>query len=544
MRKKLTLGLPRTKEFRLGLFVSILQGVFAVSLLATSAWLISRAAEQPPVMYLMVAVVGVRGFALGRAAARYAERMLLHNSAFKLLSQQRPRILQKLIPFAPAGLPDRGQMISRMVNDVDSLQDLPVRVLAPIAQSSIVSLLAILGMAWLLPAAGLALGVLIAGAFFLALPISARVSKVADQKTAAAKAKLAENNLELLENLDVLSAFGWLSASLDSVNATSKSLAKMSDQTAYSAGVGQGLVSAFTALATVVLAWLGAVSVSEGQNAGVLLAVFALLPMAVFELIQAAQPAISAWQRYANSAARISDFLDADTPPEVVPSGGQLQVPPTTAQVPLIEFQSVSARYPGGALVIRDLDFTLMAGQKLVLHGPSGSGKSTVANLALGFLNASSGRVLINGLDLGEISTESLHKSVGLVEQQPTIFLGSVRDNLAFAGQKLTDNQMIEALKSVKLWRMFESRQGLDTQLGERGVLISGGEAQRLAVARAILADFEVLILDEPTANVDRDTAIPLVSEILNAIEGRSVILITHDSELSALGGSALYLPN
>ena len=180
MRRLIRLGLPNTRIFYLGLFISLLQAVSAVALLATSAWLISRASEQPPVMYLMIAVVGVRGFALGRAAFRYGERILLHDAAFKMLATTRPGIFEKLIPLSPAGLGDssHGQVMSKVVADVDELQNLPLRVIAPIFQSFTVSILTVLGLALLLPSAALSLFLALLATFLIAMPLSGLVSRL------------------------------------------------------------------------------------------------------------------------------------------------------------------------------------------------------------------------------------------------------------------------------------------------------------------------------------------------------------------------------
>ena len=188
------MGLPKTSQFKIGLFVAVLQAIFSVALLATSAWLISRAAEQPPIMYLSIAVVGVRGFAVGRSAGRYAERILLHDSAFKMLKLERPRILEKLIPFAPAGMPDRGATISRLVNDVDELQNLPIRVIAPVVQSMVVSILAVFGVMLLLPSAALVLLSTLLASFFLAFPLSAWASARADSTSAKTKSELVSDS--------------------------------------------------------------------------------------------------------------------------------------------------------------------------------------------------------------------------------------------------------------------------------------------------------------------------------------------------------------
>jgi ATP-binding cassette subfamily C protein CydC len=532
------MGLPKTSQFKIGLFVAVLQAIFSVALLATSAWLISRAAEQPPIMYLSIAVVGVRGFAVGRSAGRYAERILLHDSAFKMLKLERPRILEKLIPFAPAGMPDRGATISRLVNDVDGLQNLPLRVIAPLVQSMVVSILAVIGVMLLLPSAALVLSSTLLATFFLAFPLSAWASARVDTASASTKSELASLSIDTLERLEVLQTYGWLPQRLEEIKSTDHRLAAQANRTAVAAGIGQSLVSALSGISVFGMAYFGAKSVDSGHNPGVTLAVFALLPLAVYEIVQAAQPAISAFNRYRAAAKSLSRFIDHQIPVELDVPEGEL----TLDKIQSIELRGVTANYPGGPSVLRGFNIKLARGEKLLLHGNSGTGKSTIANILVKFLAPSAGEYLINGKPASIFSSDSVRKLIGLIEQNPVIFIGSVRDNLVLANNEAQDSELVKVLVKVGLWQMFVQREGLDTQLGERGVFISGGEAQRLAVARALLANFEVLIMDEPTANVDRATAAPLVKELLEAGSGKTILLITHDSELGSLTNRSLHL--
>jgi ATP-binding cassette subfamily C protein CydC len=205
---------------------------------------------------------------------------------------------------------------------------------------------------------------------------------------------------------------------------------------------------------------------------------------------------------------------------------------------------NAAARYPGAsAPAIKNVNLVLTAGETLALQGNSGSGKSTIANVLMNFLNLDRGEYLINGLPAELYSSESLHQTLGYLEQNPTIFMGTVKVNLLLAQPAASDEELKSVLQRVGIWQMFESREGLDTELGERGVFISGGEAQRLALARALLADFEVLIVDEPTSNVDQETGLGLVKDLLQiARQGsnRAILLITHDSELAQLADRAI----
>ena len=523
--------------------MGVLQAVSAVALLATSAWLISRAAEQPPVMYLMIAVVGVRGFALGRASFRYGERILLHDSSFRMLASIRPRIFEKLIPFAPGGLGgiNRGEVLARVVGDVDELQNLPLRVISPMSQAVGVSLLTILGMAMLLPSAAIILLFTLLAAFFVAMPLTGWLSRSADSSKARINELLAKQSLELLENYDVWLAYGWLSKHREQINQTEKSLTKVNNSTSFSTGLGQSLFSLLSTIATLYTAWVGAGAVSAGLQPGVLLAVFTLLPIAVFDVVANAQSSVSAWHRFSASAKRVDDLLQQPLPGIIDPVSGEREV----LRFDSLRFESVDLRYPTGPVVVREVSFTLRQGETLVLRGPSGSGKSSVALAAARFLEPIKGNIFLNENLIGVYQLHSLRARIGYVEQNPTIFLGSLRDNLLIAKTTATDSELNEVLEKVGLGQTFKLRDGLETQLGERGVMISGGEAQRIALARALLANFDVLILDEPTANVDQETALGLVKDLLQAAKqsaNRAVILITHDEKLSSFADKVVNL--
>lgn len=541
MLRFIRMGLPRAKSFKLGLFVSVLQGISAVALLGTSTWLIARAAEQPPVMYLMVAVVGVRAFALGRAAFRYAERIMLHDSAFRMLAEMRPKIFKKLIPFSQAGMSpiSRGDTLSRLGADVDELQNLPLRVISPLIQSIAVSLLTVILFSLILPSAAIALLGALLIAFLVALPVSGLVSRRADLERAQATAVLAGHSVDLLENLDVLRAYGWLPNKLKELEGADSKLRKMSHRQSFSLGLGQSLFSLIATLATIATTYLGVDAVSTGQQPGVLLALIALIPMAVFDVALAAQPTLNAWQNFKASASRIAQLEDREVPPSLRPQFGNQ----TVAEFRNLKFLDVSLAYPQDPPVLTKVNFELNSGETLLIQGASGSGKTTIAVAMLRFLELVSGDYLLNDLPIHKVSESSVRSLVGLVEQQPTIFQGSVRANLLIAKSDATDLELWEVLNRVGLQKTFQLREGLDTQLGERGVLISGGEAQRLALARALLAEFSVLILDEPTANVDRETSFKLVEDLLTAARknsNRAIVLITHDSNLGLLADNTI----
>ena len=545
-RRLLALGLPRTPGFATGILIAVLQGLSAVALLASSAWLISRASEQPNVVYVSIAVVGVRAFAVGRAAFRYGERMVLHNAAFKMLSAQRPRLLARLIPFAPvASVRDsRGQAVQRVVSDVDELQNLSLRVVSPLVQSAVVSLVAAGFLALLAPLAGLALLLACLLALVVALPLATRIARHSDSGLVVDRAALAERSLELIENAEVLVAYGWAEDAMDELNAIEKRLFSKMRRSSFALGIVQGGFVLLSVLATCATAWFGAASVASGAQPGVMLAVFALLPMAVFDVLNGSQAIAQSWHKYRGSAERVLEIMDAELPAEVpFETEVDASAKPVLQKFESLEFVNVSAKYPGGPQpALSNCSFRLTAGERILVSGESGAGKSTIANLILRFLEPSAGELLINGRNASAYSIESIRGLIGLIEQQPTVFYGTVRQNLLLAKQSAADAELVEVLQRVGLWSMLERRGGLDLFVGERAALLSGGEAARLAMARALLANFQLLILDEPTANLDATTAGASLRELMLVAEQAkiAVILISHDAAMAALTTSSV----
>lgn len=534
MKKLILFSLPRSRRFFTSLFVSVVQGLSAVALLATSAWLISRAAEQPPIMYLSIAIVGVRTFALSRASLRYAERWLSHDSVLQETSERRARVFGSLIDLAPAGLgrQSAADLGTRVVADTDEMQNLGLRIVSPLVQSVVVSVISTIVFAVMLPSAALVMGLLLATAFVVALPLSALIARRADLQSATERAQLATKTQRLLGNLELLNAYGWATAAVVEIEKTQASLAKSARRQAISLGFAQATFSFGAAASAVIAAVIGASEISSGHGDRVMLAVFALLPLAVFDVASAAQPVIGVWRRYRASAERLIEVIDREIPAELTFEGTQV-----LGELDAVQLIAAEAGYPGNERVITNFSLNIKKGETLALVGQSGAGKSTVALILARLLNLRGGELRLNGQLADDFSAASIHKRVGYLEQNAVMFNASVRVNLQIAKPEASDDELVAVLQRVSLWSMFSKRDGLDTRVGERGVLISGGEAQRLALARALLANFNLIILDEPTANVDEAQSVQLVSDFIAIAKDnqRMMVLITHDSTLAKL---------
>ncbi|GMA27001.1 thiol reductant ABC exporter subunit CydC [Arenivirga flava] len=549
----LRLAQPAPRRAWPGIALGALSAVCAVALMAASAYLITRAAEQPPILYLSLLVVGVRAFALGRAFLRYLERLASHDAAFRSLADLRVGVLERLIPLAPAGLARRrrGDLLTRLVADVDQLQDLPLRIVQPLVVAGLVSLLAVAGVAFVSPLAAAGLVTALA----LALVIGGLLSRVlaarAERAVAPLRADLADRLLDLVQNLETLLAFDAAPAALARVRDADAALRTATLRRAAGAGLTAGVVSLAAGAATLAALLAGIPALqpsaplgpefapSPGVVDGPMLALIALTPIAVFEVFASVPLALASWRQVRVAAERV-----AETVPDAVPAGIPLDrgtaAAPADATIVLRDF---AVTWPGAsAAALAPVDLVLRPGERMLVTGPSGVGKTSLANGLVRFLEHS-GEYTIGGVPARELTFEAVRSTVGLIEQRPHLFAGSLRSNLSFADDEADDERLLDALDRVGLRTWAESRGGLDAELGERGALVSGGQGQRIALARALLAGFPVLVLDEPTANVDPDRADALLRELLGAVgDERAVLLIAHTAVPDELVDTRLHL--
>ncbi|GGE87400.1 thiol reductant ABC exporter subunit CydC [Mycetocola zhadangensis] len=526
-------ALPVTTGGVLGVLFGILAALCTVALLATSAYLITRAAEQPPILYLSMAVVGVRAFALGRAFFRYLERLASHDAAFRQLETVRVDLLRRLIPLAPDGLgrSRRGSLLSSLVSDVDELQNLPLRVLQPLVTSVGVAAIAVWVVAILSPAAAVGLAIALLAAFLIGTLVAARLAASAERSLAPRRAALVDAVLDYLSNLDVLIAYGAEQSGRRTVEAADAALTRALTARAAGVGIAGASLSLFSGLAVAwsLVAGIPAVSTAGSTLSGPALAVIVLVPLAVFEIVASVPLAASAWRQVRSSAERIAKIAPADVPAELPLDGGSAGWAPQPG-APVLELSGVQATWPGAEQPALTVDaLRIETGERVLIEGMSGAGKTTLAHVLVRFLEYD-GTYLLAGQDVRNLPLESVRGFVGLCEQVPYLFDESIRQNLLFARDTATDAELTDVLDRVGLGQWLVARGGLDSRVGERGALVSGGQAQRIALARALLRDFPVIVLDEPTANVEADLAESLLRDLLGATNdaGRAVILISH----------------
>ncbi|CAI4167210.1 thiol reductant ABC exporter subunit CydD [Streptomyces albidoflavus] len=519
------------REARGRLILSLVLGSLAlgsaVGLMATSGYLISRASQQPPVLYLMMAVTATRAFGIGRAVFRYAERLVSHDVVLRMLADTRVAVFRRLERLAPAGLRGtrRGDLLSRLVADVDALQDYWLRWLLPAGWAALVSTVSVLFMTWLLPAAGavLAIGLLAAA---VGVPrVSGGFARRAERRLAPARGALAIRVAEVLTGTGELTVAGALAHRTARTGDADRELTRIRARGAAANALGAGLTAVITGLTTVAAAYVGIRGVSAGALDGVALAVVVLTPLAAFEAVTALPLAVQFRQRVRRSAERVHEVLDAPVPVTEPEAAG----PAPESPFP-VELRGVAARHPGQERdALTGIDLTVAEGRRIAVVGPSGSGKTTLAQLLLRFLDPRTGSYTLAGASAPGLDGDDVRRLVGLCAQDAHVFDSTLRQNLLLADRSATEARLREVLGRARLLEWAETLpQGLDTPVGEHGARLSGGQRQRLALARALLAGFPLLVLDEPAEHLDLETADRLTADLLAATRGRTTLLITH----------------
>ncbi|WHX19915.1 thiol reductant ABC exporter subunit CydD [Streptomyces malaysiensis subsp. malaysiensis] len=516
-------------RFGLALLLGSLALLSAVGLMAVSGWLISRAAQQPPVLYLMVAVTATRAFGIGRAVFRYAERLVSHDAVLRVLAELRVAVYRRLERLAPAGLgrTRRGDLLSRLVADVDAVQDYFLRWLLPVGTALIVGAASVGFLTWVLPEAGavLAAGLLVAGVVVPA--VSGALARRAERRLAPARGALSAQVVDLLAGAAELTVAGALPRRLDEVRRADGALTRIARRTAAAAGTGAGLSALVCGLTVAAAAWVGVPAVADSRIHGVWLAVVVLTPLAAFEAVAGLPLAVQHRQRVRRAAERVYEVLDEPLPVREPDEARREEAPSTP--YPLV-LRGITARHPGqSAPALDGFGLELRLGRRVAVVGPSGAGKSTLAQVLLRFLDPEGGTYTLAGRNAATLDGDAVRRLVGLCAQDAHVFDSSLRENLRLARPGASDDELRSALAGARLLDWVDGLpDGLDTLVGEQGARLSGGQRQRLALARALLADFPVLVLDEPAEHLDLPTADALTADLLSATRGRTTVLITH----------------
>ncbi len=532
----------------------------AIGLMATSGWLISRAAQHPPVLYLEVAAVGTRTFGIGRGVLRYLERLVSHDVALRGVSALRERVYRRLAgadQATVAGL-RRGDLLARVGADVDTLQDVLVRSLLPFAVAFATTAGAAILVGAMLPGAGVAVAAGLLLAAVVAPWLAAVAARRAEREAAQARSETSAEMLALIDGVAELTVAGAVPSRLRRLRDLDAVLSHRLDSAARPAAVAAAISTLCTGLAMVGALVLGVQAVSGGSMHEVLLAVITLTPLAAAEAVSDLPAAATGLVRARAAAERVMELLDA--PPAAgaedtgaagtgaEDTGAGVAQPGRTRRVaePALRARGLACGWPGRPPTLTGIDLDLPAGRRIAVVGGSGNGKTTLLLTLAGLLPAAGGELTLAagsaaGEDLAAVDPAVARRTLSFTAEDAHIFTTSVRENVKVADPGAGDDAVTAVLSRAGLDGWLEGLpDGLDTMLGSGGTGLSGGERRRLLLARAFLVGAGVLLLDEPGEHLDPETADALVLDVLDPtatdVARPTVVLVTH--RLAPLGAA------
>lgn len=523
--------LAEARPLRRRLMLSILLGACSIAagigLMATAGYLISKSALEPPILSLGVAIGLVQFFGVSRSAFRYLERLVSHDAAFRFLGRLRVSFYERLEPLVPGGLGTArsGDLLSRFVGDVETMQFLFLRALAPPLVALVACAGAISAAAIVLPVAAPVLGAGLAAGGLIAAAATGSAARASARREAPLRAELTSEIVESLALTPELVAFGRVDWELERIDAADRSLARLAHRHRRIAGLGEALVLLASGLTLIAVLAVAASAVAGGRLGGVWLGMLALLALSSFEAVRPLPVAAQQSGALASAAERLYELADRPAPvheplrPLPLPENGVLRL------------EQARFRYDErGPWVLDGASLELGPGRRLALVGESGAGKTTIANILVRFLELDGGRAILNGHDLGDYAQDDVRRLVALAGQDAHLFSTTIRENVRFARPGASDAEIAAALRRAGVWEWISTLPtGLDTYVGETGDQVSGGQRQRIALARAFLSDARLLILDEPTAHLDRTTAETVMNDLLSASGDVGLLVITHD---------------
>ncbi|MCL4876381.1 MAG: thiol reductant ABC exporter subunit CydC [Anaerolineae bacterium] len=495
----------------------------SIALMGTSAWLIARAALHPSVAELSVAIVGVRFFGISRGLFRYLERLTSHEVTFRLLRNLRVWFYETIEPLAPARLTYQrsGDLLARVMGDIETLENFYIRAVAPPVVAVLIMLVMVVFTGALHPLLALVLlaAVLLVGVL---LPYAAwRSGQQPGAEMVIMRAELNSALLDGIQGMAELLVFGQEQRQMERVQRLNRQLADSQRTMAFQNGWQTAAGALGVSLTVITMLVIGIPRLDS-----IMLAPLALAVTACFE---AFLPLSSAFQVTGSNLEAGRRLVEMTTPDKVQNSGVKKEHDSYT-----IEFDRVTFRYqPDHPPVLTHFSLTIPHGEQVAITGESGIGKTTLVNLLLRFWEVEQGEIRLGGVSLRDYDPEALRRLIGVVSQQPHIFNATIRENLLLARPDADENALVKAARQARIHDFIVSLpEGYDTWVGEQGYKLSGGERQRLAIARVLLKDAPILLLDEPTANLDAENARLILQAVAHASEGRTTLLITHQPEL------------
>ncbi|MBU9858056.1 heme ABC transporter ATP-binding protein/permease CydC [Rahnella bonaserana] len=524
------LTLYRRHWFRLslGVILAIVTLLASIGLLTLSGWFLAASAVAGIAgLYsfnYMLPAAGVRGAAIFRTAGRYAERLVSHDATFRVLAHLRVFTFTKIMPLSPGGIARfrQADLLNRLVADVDTLDHLYLRVISPLVSALVVILLVTFGLSFLDMKLALTLGAIMLVLMLLLPVIFYRAGKPAGRELTALRSDYRMHLTSWLQGQSELVVFGAQLRFRQQLNDIERRWMLRQQQQAKLTGLSQAMVIAAAGLTVTLMLWLAAGGISKFPQPGALIALFVFTPLAAFEALGPVAAAFQHLGQVIASAQRVSQIIDQ--PADVTfPTQG-----PVAAEHVSLSLQNLNFTYPGQPLpVLKNITLDVRAGEHIALLGQTGCGKSTLLQLLTRGWDITSGTLDINDHAIGDYDEATLRKMITVVSQRAHVFNTTLRENLRMAAPHCTDEQIADVLRQVDLDVLLEN-EGLNAWLGEGGRQLSGGEQRRIGLARALLHDAPLWLLDEPTEGLDAETEQHILALLHKHCQNKTLLLVTH----------------
>ncbi|WP_336218726.1 heme ABC transporter ATP-binding protein/permease CydC [Citrobacter amalonaticus] len=512
----------------LGIVLAIITLLASIGLLTLSGWFLSASAVAGVAgiysFNYMLPAAGVRGAAITRTAGRYFERLVSHDATFRVLQHLRVHTFSKLLPLSPAGLARyrQGELLNRIVADVDTLDHLYLRVISPLVGAFVVIMVVTLGLSVLDITLAFTLGGVMLLTLFIMPPVFYRAGKTTGQNLTHLRGQYRQQLTAWLQGQAELTIFGASDRYRAQMEATELQWHEAQRRQSELTALSQALMLLIGAFAILLMLWMAAGGVGGNDQPGALIALFVFCALAAFEALAPVTGAFQHLGQVIASAVRITELTEQK--PEVT-------FPDTKSAVPeqvTLTLHNVSFSYPEQTQNALDtLSLRVNPGEHIAILGRTGCGKSTLLQLLTRAWNPQKGEILLNDRPIDALSEETLRKTISVVPQRVHLFSATLRDNLLLAAPDASDDRLADILCRVGLEKLLDDT-GLNSWLGEGGRQLSGGELRRLAIARALLHDAPLMLLDEPTEGLDATTESQMLELLAEVMRKKTVLMVTH----------------
>ncbi|WGE70515.1 cysteine/glutathione ABC transporter ATP-binding protein/permease CydC [Actinobacillus equuli subsp. haemolyticus] len=515
----------------LGIVLAITSLTASIGLLSLSGWFLSASflAGSAIVFNFFYPSSGVRGLAIGRTVSRYFERLVTHDATFRVLANLRVTVFRKLIPLSPSGLNRfrNSELLNRLVADVDTLDTLYLNLISPFISAIMLIAFMGIGLSFVSPL----LALIICGALTALLVIFPtlfyRLGRKSGAKVIQARANYRSQFIEWIQMHAEFLLFGVVAQASNKLNQTEKEWLKAQSKESQLTGLSNALLTFANGILVCVVIYLAstAINVPSADYPEALIALVVFCVMASAEILMPIGLAFLHLGQVITAAERLNEITEQ---PPLVNFGNKNDWQKTDQNRPLVQFNAVTFTYPNRVdPVLQNISFEIFAGQKVAILGKTGSGKSTIFQLINRNYDPTSGQIWLNSCNVADYAESSLRQHIVTLSQRVHIFNSSLRDNLLLGNDQATDPQLVDVLEQVGLSYLLDE-QGLDLWLGEGGRPLSGGEQRRLGLARLLVSQAEIVLLDEPTEGLDRETEQQILALILTHCQNRTLLMITH----------------